>query len=203
MISMATNSNSYPSVEEAVLKMANLIFIFFQAYPHPKFCGKWGHWLCSASHQFYLSVSQIKHHHSTQLSVVFVSLSGHLEPEDSLHSLWGNVTAPLSGWQWEGPLDFPNKLFSLERLGAILSLVYELTFLTVHSTPGTGFALRMINSACLPLDLSVTRLNSFQELPPALLVRWGFKSLSQKWDCDSAPCLGVGKLGFWVEKLLT
>lgn len=59
--------------------------------------------------------------------------------------------------------------------------------------PSTGFALQGSSSTCPPLVLSITMLPRSQELSPALLVRWG---------CDSAPCLGVGKLGSRENKTI-
>lgn len=59
----------------------------------------------------------------------------------------------------------------------------------------TGFALRVISSVCLPLYSGATGLHCFQESLPALSVRWGRRTLHSRWDCDSAPCLGMGKPG--------
>lgn len=42
----------------------------------------------------------------------------------------------------------------------------------------TGFALGVISFACPPLNWSTAGPHSFQELMAALLVRWGWKTLS-------------------------
>lgn len=42
----------------------------------------------------------------------------------------------------------------------------------------TGFALGQISSACPPLVSRATGLHIFQELLPALLIKWGWETLS-------------------------
>lgn len=44
--------------------------------------------------------------------------------------------------------------------------------------PSTGFALGAISSVCSPLGWSAAGPHSFQELPPAFLVRGGQKRVS-------------------------
>lgn len=62
-------------------------------------------------------------------------------PEDTLHSGWGNVLAPLSGKEREGPhqatFNFPKRLSNYEGLGGTLSCGCILTPETVHSTDST------------------------------------------------------------------
>lgn len=78
---------------------------------------------------------------------------------------------------------FPNSLSSWEGSAAILSMDYELIFLSVcvawgASMPVLALVWGAITSAHLPLGLSATELHTFQELSSALLVRRGWKALS-------------------------
>lgn len=58
-----------------------------------------------------------------------------IELEGTLHSRWQYVSAALSGWEWDEPLQatlsFPNKLSSWKGLGETLSLGYEFIPLVV------------------------------------------------------------------------
>ena len=106
-------------------------------------------------------------------------------PENTLHSKWDYVSAPLPWWKGEEPLqatfNFQNRLLGWEGPGATLHRGYELILLPMHSMGiihiSPGFVLEVISSAHSPLGSSVIGLHCFQELSLALLVRWGQKTL--------------------------
>lgn len=63
----------------------------------------------------------------------------------------------------------------------------------------------IITSAHLSLGLSPTGLHSFQVFPSALLHTWSDlagKYSPQRWDCESAPHLGMSKSTSEVDKTL-
>lgn len=78
---------------------------------------------------------------------------------------------------------------------------YELIPQPVHNK-GSLHAWYWLLSAHLPLSLSANRQQSFQELSPALLVRWGWShSLQQVGKClRTFP--GYGKLALALAKCL-
>lgn len=75
-------------------------------------------------------------------------------------------------------VNFHDRLSREEGPGVALRLDYEWIPLAECSRPGAGFALGELRSARLPLGLSTTGPHSFQGLPPALRVRWGWEALS-------------------------
>lgn len=105
---------------------------------------------------------------------------------------WCCCSLALSGWggQFQATLNFPKKLSNCEQRES-----FPQPWLGVNSLPNTGFTLGTISSAFLHFGSSTTGLLSFKELLQTLLVRWGWKTLHNRWGCDPAPCLGVGRLG--------
>lgn len=96
--------------------------------------------------------------------------------------------------------NFPNRLSSWERLGATLSLGYELTPLPVLSMRRLLAPYYCLCSGGDRLHLPASSLKChwtalLPESSPALSVRWGRKSEHCRWECDSAHCLGMGKPG--------
>ena len=76
----------------------------------------------------------------------------------------------LTGRGWEPPSALARKQFPC------LCLPHQ------NSTPSTGFSLEAFSSACLSLSLNDFGLHCLQELSPALMVRWGCKTLSTRGD---------------------
>lgn len=83
-----------------------------------------------------------------------------------------------------------------EEPGSAFSLSYELIPLPMHSTcsrPSSGFALRTITSACLPLSLSTMGSPASRVTIPS--GQMGTEdTLHSEWGYDSAPRLDMGEL---------
>lgn len=154
-----------------------------------------GHWLCFADYQLCLPFSRLEHCWAARFLGVVTNPSSQMGHSTSTADGMGLVPVPLPGWDEEGPLqatlNFSNRLPSWEDLGATLSLGYELISLPVHDTGSlhTWYWLCFVpepvmSSGCLPLGWSgwsTTGPNSFQDLLPALLVRWPEDTLHSGW----------------------
>ena len=126
--------------------------------------------------------------------------------------LWvGLCLSPLALEEWVGPLqatlNFPNRLSCWEGLGATLSLGYELIPLPLCS-PGRLDALYWLCSGGHQLCLLPSGLECCwaTQLPGVATCLSGPRgpeeSLHSRWGCNSASCLGVGKLGCRAGKSL-
>lgn len=117
--------------------------------------------------------------------------------EHTSHSMWVSDSPPclVSVGRGHSRLLSIYKIVSAcEGLSATLSLDYRPPCLCAAQKCCTAqccLCSGAINFTCLPVGLSVTGPHSFQELLPVLLVRWGQKTS----PCESAPYLGVGRLG--------
>lgn len=118
------------------------------------------------------------------------------------HSGWGYAPAPLSGQEGEGPLqenvNFPNRLSFWERLGADLSLGYELTVLSVCSTKTSVLSIVFVLGAISSTHPSLCSLfhTSFRCSPSPSGEIWPRDSLHTSPEqrvCHSSFCLCMGK----------
>ena len=105
----------------------------------------------------------------------------------------------------QATLNFSNSLSGWKALGATLSIDYELIPLPVHSR-GNIHAWQWLCSGNSQLCLPTSQLESHQatQLPGAVTSPTGQVGLDGNlpsgWDCDSAPCLDVIKLGSKASK---
>lgn len=132
---------------------------------------------------------------------------GLIGPENTLHGRWGYVSAPQPGQEGWGR----SGLSSIAQTGSLVGRGQELpAALDRNESPASAprgeapclllALLWVIRSSCLPLSLSTASHTASGSRCQPSLSEGGGRHSHSRWGPDSAPCLGMSKLGSGVSK---